>query len=303
MVSVVLVTGSSGFLGRAIAERLIAAGHRVIGLDPAKPLDSTIRHVTEDLSDTGRLRELLAGEGITHIIHAGGISGPMVMSDLPDRVIAINVGGTLNLLQAALDAKTKTFVFCSSISAIGEYYERMPIGDDHPLRPTNTYGCSKAAVDMVLRGLWRRVPLDLCSLRFTGIYGPGRRTQFVVDDIVDAALRGQPVRVPATTDWPYIYVDDGADAAVAACFCEHRKQLAYFIAYPEQVSLTDLAAAAEAAGRHSVRLEIDHSNPPLSRGPLDIAPAQRDFGFSPKIDHREGIRRMVVAHTMISPSG
>jgi nucleoside-diphosphate-sugar epimerase len=297
----ILLTGSSGFLGRAIAERLIAAGQQVIGLDPAKPLDSVVRHVTDDLSDIGRLRELLSGEGITHIIHAGGVSGPMVMSDHPDHVIAINVAGTLNLLRAALDTKTKTFVFCSSVSAIGEFYEREPIADDHPLRPTNTYGCSKAAVDMVLRGLWRRVPLDLCSLRFTGIYGPGRRTQFVIDDIVDAALRGHSVRVPAATDWPYIYVDDAADAAIAACFCGHRTQLSYFIAYPEQVSLTDLAtAAAEAAGGRPVRLEIDHTNPPCARGPLDIAPAQRDFGFFPKVDHREGIRRMVAARTMIS---
>ena len=301
MVNVVLVTGSSGFLGRAVAERFVAAGHHVIGLDPTKPLDSIVRHVTDDLSDPVRLRELFAGEGITHIIHSGGVSGPMVMPDRPDRVIAINVGGTLNLLQAALDAKTKTFIFCSSVSAIGEFYEKEPIGDDHPLQPTNTYGCSKAAVDMVLRGLWRQVPLDLCSLRFTGIYGPGRRTHFVVDDIVDAALCGHPVRVPAATDWPYIYVDDAADAAIAACFCEHRQQLSYFIAYPEQVSLTDLAtAAAEAAGRHPIRLEIDHTNPPWTRGPLDIAPAQRDFGFSPKVDLREGIRRMVAARTMIS---
>ena len=297
----ILVTGSSGFLGHAIAERLVAAGHHVIGLDPSKPRDSIVRQVTDDLSDARRVRELLAGEGITHIIHAGGVSGPMVMPDRPDRVIAINVGGTLNLLQAALDAKIKTFVFCSSVSAIGEFYEKEPIGEDYPLRPTNTYGCSKAAVEMVLRALWHQVPLDLCSLRFTGIYGPDRRTQFVVDDIVEAALRGHSVRVPAATDWPYIYVEDAADAAIAACFSEHRQQLSYFIAYPEQVSLTDLAAAAaEAAGGHPVRLETDHTNPPWRRGPLDIAPAQRDFGFSPKVDHREGIRRMVAARTMIS---
>lgn len=293
MANVVLVTGASGFLGRVVVERLLAQEHEVVGLDPDPPV-AAIHHVVEDLSGADRLREILAAERVTHIIHAGGVSGPMVLADRPAQIIAINVMGSLNLLQAAIVTGTKTFVYCSSVSAVGEYYEEAPIGEDYPLRPTNPYGASKAAVEMVLRGLWGRLPLDLCSLRFTGIYGPGRRTPFVIDDLVEAALRGHPVRVPAATDWPYIYVDDAADAAVAACFCEQRRQLAYFIAYPEQVSLADLAAAAAAAGC-PVRLEIDDGNPASARGPLDISAAQRDFGFSPEVDHREGIRRVVAA--------
>jgi nucleoside-diphosphate-sugar epimerase len=297
MTGTVLVTGASGFLGCAVVERLLAFGYDIVGLDPAPPHVATIRHINDDLSDANRLRELLATERFTHIIHTGGASGPMVLADRPEQLIAINVMGSLNLLQAANITGVKAFVYCSSVSAIGEYYEDTPIGDDYPLRPTNTYGASKAAVDMVLRGLWRRVALDLCSLRFTGIYGPGRRTQFVIDDIVDAAIKGNPVRVPAVTNWPYIYIDDAADAAIAACFSEHRKQLTYFIAYPEQVSLADLATVTALADR-PVQLEIDNTNPPVARGPLDITPAQRDFGFSPKIDHREGIRRMLVARDM-----
>ncbi|MBI4275797.1 MAG: NAD(P)-dependent oxidoreductase [Rhizobiales bacterium] len=290
----VLVTGSSGFLGRAVSSRLLAAGHRVTGLDPLPPPDAERRHVTDDLSDSGRLRELLAAESVTHIIHSGGVSGPMVLANNPDRVIAINVGGSLNLLQAALASGVKTFIYCSSVSALGDFYESDPIGDDYPLRPTSAYGCSKAAVDMVLRGLWRRVPLDLCSLRFTSIYGPGRQTSFVVDDIVTAALHGSPASVAPTTDWPYIYVDDAADAAVAACFSDQRQQLFYFIAYPEQVTLEDLANAAANDGT-PVRLAVDNARSRAARGPLDIGPAQRDFGFAPKIDHHEGINRMVAA--------
>ena len=73
---------------------------------------------------------------------------------------------------------------CSSVSALGNFYENEPVGEDYPLRPTSIYGASKAAVDLVLRGLWGKVPLDLCSLRFTVIYGPGRETVFTVEKIV-----------------------------------------------------------------------------------------------------------------------
>src|SRR5262245_19449616 len=144
----VLVTGSSGFLGSALVPRLARAGHRVVGLDPAPTQGPGYAHVTQDLSDQARLAELLAAHRITHLIHAGGVSGPMVLGDRPAEVMAINVTGSLNLLHAALATGVKTFVYCSSVAAIGEYDEPQPIRDDHPMRPVHPYGASKAAMDM-----------------------------------------------------------------------------------------------------------------------------------------------------------
>ena len=164
----VLVTGSSGFVGRAIMARFPDA----IGLDPVA---SPSTQIIDDLSDRGRLRQLIAREKITHIIHAGGVSGPMVMANDPAGVIAINVTGSMNLLSEAMTGGVTTFVYCSSVAAIGDFYESEPIGENYPMRPGSTYGCSKAAIDYVLRGLWKKVPLDICSLRLTAVYGPGAR--------------------------------------------------------------------------------------------------------------------------------
>ena len=149
-------------------------------------------------------------------------------------------------------------------------------------------------MDMVLRGLWGKVPLDLCSLRFTVIYGPGRQTVFTVEKIIGAALAGEPARIEPLTDWPYIYIDDAAQAAVSACFAKGRKQLSYFISHPEKVTPDDIAAASAAAGK-PVRLEFDDSKPAAARGPLDTDAAARDFGFRAQVGHREGIRRVIEA--------
>jgi nucleoside-diphosphate-sugar epimerase len=289
--STTLVTGSSGFVGRVLMARLSAAGHRAIGLDPV-PAATT--HVIDDLSDRTRLRSLLERERVTHIIHAGGVSGPMVLADDPAGVIAINVTGSMNLLYAAMDSQVMTFVYCSSVAAIGNFYEATPIGEEYPMRPASPYGCSKAAMDFVLRALWRRIPLDLCSLRLTAVYGPGRQTEFNVDTIVRAALAGKAAQLDPLTDWPYIYVDDAAHAAIAACFSKQRRQLAYFVAHPERVTPDDIAAACAAAG-YPVTLEIDVSKPKAARGPVDVEAGTRDFGFRAQVDLREGIRRMIAA--------
>lgn len=287
---VTLVTGASGFLGKAVMKLLLEQKKRAIGLDPRS---SATTQVVDDLSDRLKLTKLLAGERVTHIIHAGGVSGPMVLADDPVKVITINVLGSLNLLYAAMGTGVRTFVYCSSAAALGSFYENEPVGEDYPLRPNNTYSASKAAMEMVLRGLWGKISLDLCSLRFTVIFGPGRETTFTVEEIVGAALAGKAARIQPMTDWPYIYIDDAARAAVQACYAKGRKQLSYFIAHPEKVTPEDIAAAAAAAGK-PVRIEID-SKLSAARGPLDIEPAARDFGFRAQVDLREGVRRLIEA--------
>src|SRR5207237_6369914 len=126
------------------------------------------------------------------------------------------------------------------------------------------------------------------------VYGAGRETEFNVDTIVRAALAGKPARLDPLTDWPYVYVDDAAEGAVAACFSRERQQLAYFIAHPERVTPEDIAAACAAAG-YPVKLEIDASKPKAARGLVDVEAAARDFAFRAKIGHREGIRRIIEA--------
>jgi UDP-glucose 4-epimerase len=286
-----LVTGASGFLGKAAMTLFAEQKQRAIGLDPRT---SATTQVVDDLSDRSKLARLLISEKITHIIHAGGVSGPMVLADDPLKIITINVLGSLNLLYAAMDAGVKTFIYCSSAAALGSFYEDEPVDETYPLRPNNTYSASKAAVEMVLRGLWGKIPLDLCALRFTVIYGPGRETTYTVEEIVGAALAGRPARIAPMADWPYVYIDDAARAAVQACYANDRKQLSYFIAHPERVTPEDIAAAAAAAGK-PVRIEIDTSRPRAERGPLDVEAAARDFAFRAQVDHREGVRRLIEA--------
>lgn len=289
--NVTLVTGASGFLGKAVMKLLADQKQIAIGLDP-RPSATT--QVVDDLSDRPKLAKLLTGEKVTHIIHAGGVSGPMVLADDPLKVVTINVFGSLNLLYAAIDAGVRTFIYCSSAAALGSFHESTPVDENYPLRPNNTYSASKAAMEMVLRGLWGKIPLDLCALRFTVIYGPGRETTYTVEEIVGAALAGKTARVAPMADWPYLYIDDAARAAVQACYAKGRKQLSYFIAHPERVTPNDIAAAAAAAGK-PVRIEIDGSRPKAERGPLDIEPAARDFGFRAQVGHREGVRRLIEA--------
>ncbi|HXZ46716.1 MAG TPA: hypothetical protein VEH02_08310, partial [Pseudolabrys sp.] len=117
---------------------------------------------------------------------------------------------------------------------------------------------------------------------------------YTIEQIVGAALVRKTARIAPMGDWPYVYINDAARAAVQACYTKGRKQLSYFIAHPERVAPEDIAAAAAAAGK-PVHIEIDASRPKAERGPLDIEAAARDFGFRAQVGHREGVRRLIKA--------
>ena len=280
-----LITGSTGFLGAAITARLTAAGHIVTGIDPAGG------QIANDLSNPTTLAAIVADARPDYVIHAGGVSGPMVPTP-PADIMAINVAGSVNLIQASVAVGVKRFVFCSSISAVGPFTGG-PLPDDAPLKPSTPYGASKAAMDHVLQGLNGRIPMQFCSLRLTAIYGPGRRTESPFTAMIAAARAGRPLAVPAEpAAQPYIYIDDAADAAIAACLTPTLTQLFYNIAHPQMVSLQDIAAALAIAG-HPVELTPDPTLPIVRRGSLATEAATRDLGFTARIDLQDAIHRML----------
>ncbi len=288
----VVVTGASGFVGGLAARRLCAAGHTVLGIDPNPP-DPGARHqaLVSDMLDAAELRRTFADFRPTHVLHAGGVSGPMVLADQPMRVMAINVTAGMNLLEASVAAGVGRCVSCSSMAAVGETRDES-VPDAPPMRPTSTYGASKAAFDYILLGLHGRIPMQLCALSLTAVYGPGRRTPLLLTDIVAAAIARRPLAIPALQPWPYIYGEDAADACIGALFAPALRQLRYNIAFPEHVGLQAITDALHAVGL-TPRLTIDPTRTHAARAPMNIDAARRDLGFAPRVGIAEGIRRLV----------
>ncbi len=130
----ILLTGSSGWLGETLAPRLEHAGHAVIGLDP---LPAPTTRCVGSVTDRALVRDLIQGERIEAIIHAGALHKPQVATHAATDFVAINVQGTLNLLEEATapGARVDRFVFTSTtslmISAAIRAGDRSARGVDH----------------------------------------------------------------------------------------------------------------------------------------------------------------------------
>jgi UDP-glucuronate 4-epimerase len=289
----ILVTGSSGFIGLPAAEGLAAQGYEVFGLDLTTPeaAKTSFEAVVGDFLNLHFLYGFLMQRKIDTLVHAGGISGPMLARDDPFAICRANVIGTMHLLEASRVTGLERFVYCGSASAYGDT-PPPPVSDDPPLRGVDVYSASKGAADLMLRAYRIQHGLDAISLRISNGYGPRRRTRCVLRQMIEDALEG----VPTHLDWgrgygrSYLYVDDAARAITAAVKAERTPQWSYNITGAEFLCMEDIAAIVQhqiPGARITLEPGVDVFG--YKREKLDISAAARDLGWSPHFTLERGI--------------
>jgi len=166
----ILLTGSSGWLGRFLAPMLRARGHIVTGLDVAPGADTDI---LGSVADRALVDLVFAERGIEAVIHGGALHKPDIARYPARAFVDVNVTGTLNLLEAAAKAGHDRFVFTSTTSLMISQAIRDEAGDaavwldedSGPLEPRNIYGVTKLAAEQLCRLAWLKDGLNCVVLR------------------------------------------------------------------------------------------------------------------------------------------
>jgi len=210
----VLLTGSSGWLGRFLASRLRQEGHEVLGLDVAAGADTD---VIGSLADRPLVDRVFSEQGIEAVIHAGALHKPDIVRYPAQAFIDVNVTGTLNLLEAAVAARNDRFVFTSTTSLmISEVVRTGASGraawlseEFGPLQPRNIYGITKLAAEQLCRLCHRERGLAVTVLR-TGRFFPEE------DDMAEAIQHDGPNTKANEFLNRRLTVEDAAEAHVLA---------------------------------------------------------------------------------------
>lgn len=208
----VLLTGSSGWLGRFLAPRLRAAGHAVIGLDIAPGVDT---HVVGSVAHRSTVERVFQDHGVEAVVHAGALHKPDIARFPTQAFVDVNVTGTLNLLEAALAARHDRFVFTSTTSLMISQVIRAEAGataawldeTTGPLAPRNIYGVTKLAAEGLCRLHHLEHGLNLVVLRTARFFPEEDDTH---RDLSGANLKANEFLNRRLT------VEDAADAHVVA---------------------------------------------------------------------------------------
>ena len=298
-----LVTGVAGFIGSSIADRLVATGADVVGIDcftdyypravKERNLSGLVgrpgfRFVEARLQDAD-LAGLLADR--THVFHLAAQAGVRKSWGSDFSIYTTNnIEATQVLLEACTKASIERLVYASSSSVYGDNVS-MPMTEDALPQPVSPYGVSKLAAEQLCYLYHVNYGVPTVSLRYFTVYGPRQRPDMGFHKFLRATMRGEPITVfgdgEQTRDFTFV-----ADAVTATITAATRgvPGRVYNIGGGSRVSVNEvLEMIARVAGRRPV-VQVD----PVQKGDMrhtyaDTSLARADMGFAPTIGLEEGL--------------
>jgi NAD dependent epimerase/dehydratase len=201
----VLVTGAGGFIASHLVERLVAEGARVrafvrynsrgdTGLLRMLPVEvfSQLELVTGDLRDVEAVREAM--QDIDIVFHLGALIAIPYSYLHPREVIETNVMGTLNVLMAARELRTRRVIHTSTSEVYGTA-QYVPIDERHPLQGQSPYSASKIGADRIAESFYRSFNLPVVTIRPFNTYGPRQSARAVIPTIISQVLTQDEIQL------------------------------------------------------------------------------------------------------------
>jgi UDP-glucuronate 4-epimerase len=225
-----LVTGAYGFIGAWVARQLVREGETVYALDLSEDPQrlrlvmsddevARVRFIRGDVSDPAHVGAALRDNRIDTVIHLAALQVPFCRAN-PRLGARVNVEGTVNVLQCALEAGLKRIVYASSIAVYGKAsdYPLGPVAHDAPLHPNNLYGAYKQADEHIARIYWQDDHISSIGVRPYTVYGPGRDQGLTSSPTkaMLAAAAGQDFHIPFGGRQLLQYAPDVAGVLVQA---------------------------------------------------------------------------------------
>lgn len=310
----VLLTGGAGFIGSHLAEALLLRGVQLTVVDNFDNFYSEARkrsNLSEvrksgafdlaeaDICDVAALEAAVRRAQPQCIIHLAARAGVRPSIEQPALYERVNVGGTVNLLEAARKFRVEKFVFGSSSSVYGETGNVPFCESEAQMHPISPYAATKLAGELMCYTYAHLFGLSSVCLRFFTVFGPRQRPDLAIHKFTELMEAGKPIPVfgDGSTGRDYTFVGDIAAGVLAAM--DHRPSEKtpfeiFNLGNSSPVKLSELIEALErATGKRAIR-----NQQPMQPGDVpitwaDIGKAKRILGYEPRTTVAQGLEQFV----------
>ena len=301
-----LITGGAGFIGSNIAEHLVRQGKGVRIFDNFSSgkrenlaaFEDKIEIIESDLRVFDAVKHAM--DGVRHVLHMGAIPSVQRSVEDPHMTNQANITGTLNVLLAARDAGVKRVVFSSSSSVYGDT-PTLPKREDMMPSPLSPYAAQKLAGEHYCSIFQRLYGLETISLRYFNVFGPRQDPQSqyaaVIPRFITAILNNEPPTIygdgKQTRD--FSHVENVIEANLAACVAsDEALGEAFNIACGSRISLLELVDTINSITGKKIQPRFEPPRPgDIRDSQADISKAKKQLRWTPSIDFRKGIEKVV----------
>jgi UDP-glucuronate 4-epimerase len=310
----VLLTGAAGFIGSHVAERLLARGQPVIGLDNFDSFysrshkQSNLNAVAQSVSSAGTLfrfiegdicdAPMLAGLFAEHrplsVVHLAAKAGVRPSIEDPAGYVRANVLGTATLFEAARANRCERIVMASSSSVYGNapsapFSEEVPPSD-----PVSPYAATKRACELLAATHFHLTKMPVASLRFFTVYGPRQRPDLAISSFLGKIASGAPIRLfgDGRSSRDYTYIDDIVRGVIAALDrIDSFGSRVWNLGNSHPITLSEMVATLErVVGRPAIIERASMQPGDVDRTWADISRSRAELGYEPATDFETGVR-------------
>jgi UDP-glucuronate 4-epimerase len=307
----IIVTGGAGFIGSNLVDRLLASGAEVIAVDNFDPFynralkeanvaqalrSPRFRLVELDIRDAPAVDDLVLRSQPDVIAHLAAKAGVRPSIADPRAYVDVNVGGTVNWLQAACRLEPRPrFIYASSSSVYGDT-ATAPFSETESVdRPVSPYAATKKACELLAYTFHHLHGLPTTGLRFFTAFGPRNRPDLAIAKFTRQIDKGEPVPIfgDGTTRRDYTFIDDIVDGIIAAIECCDSYHI-YNLGRSDPVTLSEmLETIAAAVGKPPIISRQPEQPGDVRQTFANITRAQTELGYEPKVSFQDGIGRYV----------
>ncbi len=299
----ILITGVAGFIGSNLADKLLALGAYVVGIDnlfngrmeniEAALKNENFQFQKGDVRDSNFLAEIF--EGIDIVYHEAAFTSVPQSVKMPWLCNDVNVNGIMSVLNAARIRNVKKVIFASSSSVYGDT-PTLPKKEDMARVPISPYGVSKLACEAYMQAYHNVYGMDTVCLRYFNVYGPRQRDSpysGVIAIWFGKALRNEDLVIfgDGKQSRDFTYVQDVVDANLLAGEHDAPGEIIN-IGAGSPITLTDLAKLIlKLTGKENLKIKYTDPRPgDIVHSFADISKAKKLLKFQPKYNQEAGLR-------------
>ncbi len=312
MTTRLVVTGAAGFIGGHACQLLLDEGHDVVGLDNFDPFydrsvkDATLASLAShsrftfvegDIRDKYKVHDVL--KDADAVIHLAAKAGVLPSLQDPVQYTAINVAGTVELLEGCRLNGIRRFVFASSSSVYGNS-TRAPFAEDAPaLDPLSPYAATKRAGELLCKVYAELHGFRVAALRFFTVYGPRQRPDLAIHRFTRLISEGSTIKQygDGSSRRDYTHISDTLSGLMAALRWTDREEPAFEpfnLGESRTIRLDELIRLIGENLGVQPKVDVVSTQPGEAKGThADIGKARRMLGYNPTVLFEDGLREFV----------